>query len=327
MKRDRTKWVGLSGVLLFGVLSGCASVSIPRDLSVARQTYNQAAGGPAARLAPAELEEAHAALLQAEDTFRKNDDNQRTSDLAYIATRKAEIADAAARRIMAERQAALAMNELDQLKKHAQQATQEELEKMKRELASREQELRSKEERDKLEAQIAEKEKELARSRQELAMQERQLESARKERAEALSREQAAIESLKQVAQVKEEARGMVITLSGSVIFPTAQHKLLPIAKQRLDQVAEVLKENTDQSIVVEGYTDSVGRADYNEALSQQRAEAVRDYLIEQGVDRDRIKAVGKGEASPVASNRTPEGRAMNRRVEIVLSKERSKID
>jgi outer membrane protein OmpA-like peptidoglycan-associated protein len=104
------------------------------------------------------------------------------------------------------------------------------------------------------------------------------------------------------------------------VLFETGQSDLLPGAQDRLNRVADFLK-NSPRSVVVEGYTDSTGSASKNQKLSTQRAESVRDYLVAQGVPSDRITAQGKGASSPVASNAKSEGRAMNRRVEIVLQK------
>jgi len=129
-----------------------------------------------------------------------------------------------------------------------------------------------------------------------------------------------AMESLNKIAQVKEEARGMVITLSGQVLFVTGKSELLPAARDQLDQVAAALKDQGEMKpMVVEGYTDSVGSDATNLKLSKDRAEAVRTYLVSKGVPADKITSVGKGEASPVASNDTPEGRANNRRVEIIV--------
>lgn len=102
--------------------------------------------------------------------------------------------------------------------------------------------------------------------------------------------------------------------LSGvSYGFDSAE--LNPGGAEILDEVAVRLQENPDVAIVIEGYTDDRGAAEYNQALSQRRAESARDYLVEQGVAAERVSAVGRGEADPVASNDTEEGRAQNRRV------------
>jgi outer membrane protein OmpA-like peptidoglycan-associated protein len=134
-------------------------------------------------------------------------------------------------------------------------------------------------------------------------------------------REQLAQE-LNRIANVKQENRGTIVTLPGSVVFSVGKAELRPMAQQRLQMVVNALKElPKSESFTVEGYTDSTGTATLNNALSQQRAEAVRDYLIAHGIDGDRIRAIGLGEQNPVDANATAEGRAANRRVEIVISR------
>jgi outer membrane protein OmpA-like peptidoglycan-associated protein len=145
---------------------------------------------------------------------------------------------------------------------------------------------------------------ELAQERQARAAAEAQLADSRKQ--------------IEHYARVQETARGTVITLGGGVLFASGKAELLPEAQDRLSQVANFLK-GSQRPVLIEGYTDSHGSATKNHALSEKRAQAVSDFLTSQGVPADRVQAVGKGEASPVASNSTPSGRAMNRRVEIVL--------
>jgi outer membrane protein OmpA-like peptidoglycan-associated protein len=125
--------------------------------------------------------------------------------------------------------------------------------------------------------------------------------------------------SLQEIAKVKEEARGMVITLSGAVLFATGKYELLPIARSKLDEVAKAVGDQGYKSILVEGHTDSVGKASDNDTLSLKRAESVRTYLISRGIPSDKIRASGLGSSRSVADNSTPDGRANNRRVEIVV--------
>lgn len=89
--------------------------------------------------------------------------------------------------------------------------------------------------------------------------------------------------------------------------------------KQRLSRVIELLREMPGIDVQVVGYTDDTGLAEYNLALSLRRAEAVRDYVVSRGIDSTRLSAAGHGESSPIVSNGTPEGRAVNRRVEFVV--------
>ncbi|MFZ6185090.1 OmpA family protein [Nannocystis pusilla] len=139
-------------------------------------------------------------------------------------------------------------------------------------------------------------------------------------RAEAEQRAALAITALAEIAAVRSEPRGTVVTLSGSVLFASGKSELLPSATSRLTQVAEALvASDPGAHFLVEGYTDSKGRADFNQQLSEARAQAVRDFLVQHGVAADRIEARGLGETQPVASNATADGRANNRRVEIVI--------
>ena len=124
---------------------------------------------------------------------------------------------------------------------------------------------------------------------------------------------------LAKLAAVKEEARGLVITLSGSVLFASNQSTLLPAATDRLNKVADALLVTKERKLTVEGYTDSQGSSSYNMVLSQKRADVVRTYLISRGYPGDLIQARGIGEENPIANNNTAEGRANNRRVEIVV--------
>jgi len=150
--------------------------------------------------------------------------------------------------------------------------------------------------------------------------------AAESARAEAEQRAQNADERAKEaevklskLAMVSEEPRGMVITLSGSVLFASNQAVLLPDAERRLDEVAKALLATKERKIVVEGYSDARGSDTYNLDLSRRRAEAVRAYLVSRGYDPDLISAEGMGKARPVSNNTTAEGRANNRRVEIVV--------
>lgn len=143
---------------------------------------------------------------------------------------------------------------------------------------------------------------------------------AASERQARVSAEQKTRDALATIAGMKatESDRGLVLTLSGSVLFATGKSVLLPAAQSRLDEASKALKED-GRSLVIIGHTDSAGADDMNQKLSLARAEAVRAYLVKQGVASDRVKAEGAGETQPIADNATAEGRANNRRVEIVI--------
>jgi outer membrane protein OmpA-like peptidoglycan-associated protein len=125
--------------------------------------------------------------------------------------------------------------------------------------------------------------------------------------------------SLEEMGKVKEEARGTVITLDGSVLFASGKYDLLPIARQKLTDIAHALKDQGFKKITVEGHTDSRGSESTNRMLSENRAMAVRTLLVSEGIEPDKITAIGLGESRPIADNSTPEGRANNRRVEIIV--------
>ncbi len=109
------------------------------------------------------------------------------------------------------------------------------------------------------------------------------------------------------------------LVLSGDTNFEFNKAALLPAAYPMLNKLAETMKQNPDTRWQIIGNTDAVGSESYNMKLSRERAQSVINYLVEHGIDRDRFELIANGENNPVASNKTPEGRAMNRRVEIKL--------
>ncbi len=267
--------------------AACSSAIPPQELVNARTEYDKANNGMAAQLDPADLHSAKVMLNAAERSFNDKGDVQETRDLSYAALRTVQVAEARAR-------------------------TKDAVGERDRTLA----ELHSAEE-----AALQGSSAALAQSKERLAAQGVQLDNERARREAAERRAAHAADALARIAAVKQDTRGMVLTLSGSVLFVTNKADLLSTARTKLDEVAKVLTQDyTDGSkIVVEGYTDSRGSQQLNDALSQRRAESVRDYLISRGVPADRIGAVGKGPANPVADNNSAEGRADNRRVEIVV--------
>ena len=133
----------------------------------------------------------------------------------------------------------------------------------------------------------------------------------------------AAADSLRMQLQgmtARSEARGQVMTISGEA-FASGQSALRAEARDNLQKVIDLIDANPGASVLIEGHTDSQGSANLNQVLSQRRAEAVRDALIQKGVDGSRLRAVGLGKDRPVADNGTAEGRARNRRVEVVVEK------
>jgi outer membrane protein OmpA-like peptidoglycan-associated protein len=269
----RTMSYKISFVLgLLPLVAACAASLPPAELIDARAAYNKAAAGPAAQLNPAQLHVAQEQLALADRSFDKDGDTFRTRDEAYVAERKAELADVQARTTEANQQINLAAKEV--------QLTQA---------------------------------RDLQSARTQLVQTREQLAAATAAMAE--------LAALKTVQNVKHEDRGTVITLSGSVLFASAKYELLSSAQETLSNVANALaKSDPTSKIIVQGYTDSQGALGYNETLSQNRAQTVLGFLTSHGIAADRISARGFGPANPVATNDTAEGRANNRRVEIVIS-------
>ena len=123
------------------------------------------------------------------------------------------------------------------------------------------------------------------------------------------------------VLQTRDTARGLIVNMS-DVLFDTGKYSLRPLAREKLAKVAGIVSGHPGLRLDVEGHTDSVGGAEYNQGLSEQRGAAVRDYLVQQGMPVSSVTAKGFGETQPVASNDTAQGRQQNRRVELVISGE-----
>ncbi len=277
--------LGAAAVSALFTLSSCAPV-IPAELSNARSAYRRASQGPASQVVPAELHKAMDALNRAEVAFQDEPRAQSTRDLAYVAERKAELAEALAGQVVDKRAKAQADDQFQKKQAEIQASTKGALADTRAELGQAEQ--------GRHDAEVK------------TAATEAQLKTV-----------QDAMDKL----GAKEEARGLVITLSGSVLFASNQDTLLPAAQTRLEQVAAALLANRQRSLTIEGHTDSRGSIDHNLDLSRRRADAVRSFLISRGYDGDLIQATGIGESRPVARNTSADGRANNRRVEIIVAR------
>jgi outer membrane protein OmpA-like peptidoglycan-associated protein len=126
-------------------------------------------------------------------------------------------------------------------------------------------------------------------------------------------------EQLNKILETRDSARGLIVSMS-DVLFDTGQYSLKPGAREKLAKVAGILIAYPSLNIAVGGYTDNVGGDDMNQKLSENRAGAVRDYLVVQGVAANSVSATGFGNTLPVASNDNSAGRQENRRVELVVS-------
>lgn len=301
------------------LLTGCAA-TLPSELASARTAYLSASEGPAASLVPAELHKARESLALAEAAFKDDPRGYHTRDLAYVAQRKAELAQALAVSAAAQRNAAVANSQYQATQDAIMLDTRSQLGAAQSSLTS------SQVAAARSADQLAASQAEAARTAGQLTASEyagaetaAQLAASESGRADAEARASAAMAALARLAAVREESRGLVITLSGSVLFRSDEATLLPEASSRLGDVADALAGSRDRALLVEGHTDSQGSEAHNQDLAQRRAEAVRAFLIERGSEPSRTRAVGIGEARPIADNATAEGRANNRRVEIIL--------
>ena len=273
--------------------SACGGERLPpKALTDAREQYLQTKDGVAMQLDPTDVHEADVALQKAEQAWRDSPDDPSSIDLAVVADRKAQIAQATAATIKAQQDAQVA-------KQQGAAMTASQLANAKGQLGQ-------------TQAQLGQTQMQLQQQQVASAAQAAQL-------ADMQAKLKDARDTIAKIAAVKEDDRGMVITLQGEVLFKTGKYDLKAGAMAKLDQIAEALK-GKEQPIVVYGYTDNVGALDMNNTLSQNRAQAVRDYLVTKGIPQDLISAQGKGPADPISDNTSVEGRASNRRVEMVVS-------
>jgi outer membrane protein OmpA-like peptidoglycan-associated protein len=293
------------------VLAGCGAAVAPTELHTARDAFKKAEGSSAPQLAPVQLDEARQALTKAETAFKNGDDDQDVKDLSYVAQRRSELALSATNLEQAKRDAAQARSDKETTQTAMLNSTAANLSKTKEALRNEQRTV----EDDKRRLDEAAK-----KGKEEVARVQKQLDDEKKAREEAEKKAAAAMASLQEIAKVKEESRGVVITLSGSVLFATGKSDLLPIAQDKLGEVAKALKDQGFKKIIVEGHTDARGSATQNMDLSRARAEAVRSFLVSRGIPSDKIEANGIGSNRPVADNNTADGRANNRRVEIVVT-------
>lgn len=286
------------------LLAACVSVPVTSPgLDEARTLYDRAASdADAARSAPLELRSAQQALTRAEAALKSGDDMATVEHYAYLARQRSATALQAGEIAKAEQAVAASGSERDRI---LMQARSREADKA---LSQAEQE-RAESERARMQAQASTADAEAARKAADAQL-------AAAQSAEAKS---ARLESQLTALEAKQTERGMVLTL-GDVLFDTSRAELNPGAFSTIDRLATFMRENPERSLLVEGYTDSVGSDAYNLSLSQRRAEAVRAALLGRGIDGARITTSGMGKASPVASNDTASGRQRNRRVEIVIS-------
>ena len=172
-------------------------------------------------------------------------------------------------------------------------------------------------ERDKAAAEAARAHAEAARIAAEAQAQQARTAAEQADREKAALREQLR-QQLNQVLDTRETARGLIVNLS-DVLFDTGSATLKPGTREKLARVSGILLSHPDLTLQIEGHTDSVGEAVYNQRLSESRADSVRAYLVAQGIAATSVTTSGFGETHPVTSNETPAGRQQNRRVELIV--------
>jgi outer membrane protein OmpA-like peptidoglycan-associated protein len=300
-------------ILLVGtvlVLGACASS--PKSTSLLEQVhaeYSQAQANPKiATHAAMEMQAATEAMGKA-DTAAKGRESLETIDkLAYLTKQKIALATEVASRKSSEAEIASSAAVRDQVRldQRTVEANQA-----------------------RMKAEDAERAAQAARNAAAVATQQKNVAQANESEAqrlaaEAIARNQQLEAQLSELAAKKTE-RGLIITL-GDVLFSVDQAKLNADGARMVQRLATVLQQNPKRAVLVEGFTDSTGTASHNQELSERRAMAVRDALLDTGVARSQISVRGYGESYPVAANDTAMNRQLNRRVEIVLSDERGVI-
>ena len=260
-----------------------------RVMAVKQRAEDEAQAQAAAEKKAAEEREAKARADAEAEAKRRAD--------AEAAQKQAETAKAEAEKMKAEAEAAAA--DAARQKEAAEKATAE---------AVAQQQA--------LAAETAKAQQAAAQSDQLRQQAEQMRQQAEKEKQELRAR---LLQQLNTILSTRDTARGLIANMS-DVLFKTGSFELLPGARERLAKVSGIVLAYPSLHLQIEGHTDSVGTDDYNQTLSEKRADAVRDYLVQQGIAADSIEARGLGKTLPIASNETPEGRQQNRRVELVLS-------
>jgi outer membrane protein OmpA-like peptidoglycan-associated protein len=300
--------LGTAGALL---LAGCATEPTRSpQLEQARAQVQALEADPLAQQAAGQdLQYAHANLHDAEDALAHHAPLSVVDHFAYLAERHAEAGQARAAAARAQEEIARAQDDRNRLL-----------------LEAREREaMNAKEQAQNAQQQALAAQRQAQLTREQLEEQQRQAQLTREQLEEQQRQAQATQDQLaaaqQQLADLKARRteRGLMVTLS-DVLFDTGQATLKPGAGLALDRLANYMRQNPQTKILIEGHTDSIGSEEYNQALSQRRADAVASALESRGVPADSIRAMGRGKDFPVATNATVAGRQQNRRVEVVFS-------
>jgi outer membrane protein OmpA-like peptidoglycan-associated protein len=286
------------------LLGACSTVptSTP-TLDEARASFVAANNNPqVAANAPLEFKQASDALEQANQAAAKRESLANVDKLAYLAKQRIATAQEVAKAKSAEAEIQNAGRERTQVQLEARTA---EAERARREAAQ-------------AQAQAQNAQAQVADARAQTADAQAQAQSAQAQAAQ-LAERAARLEALLIDLHAQKTERGMVVTI-GDVLFATDRAELNANGVATVRKLADVMAQNPDRTVLVEGFTDSTGSAAHNQDLSERRAASVAQGLIGMGIPRERVATRGYGAAYPVASNDTASSRQQNRRVEIVLS-------
>ena len=293
-----------AALAIVALMSACASTPTTTSLlESTRNEYRQLELNPnSTSFAQVEMKQASDAMREANLSAERRESAEKVDKQAYLARQKIALTDEVIKKKVAESDVAAAAKERDfiRLNQRTNEANQ----------------ANANAQQSQLNAQMAQAD--AAQAQRIAADAQRATDDARAKTAEAQARNAALEAQLADLAAKKTE-RGMVITL-GDVLFGTGQSTLTPDGMRSAQKLADVLKQNTARTVLVEGFTDSTGSAAFNQELSSRRAAAVRDALMQMGVAANRVNVRGYGEAYPVSGNDSAAGRQLNRRVEIVLS-------
>ena len=293
-----------AALAIVALMSACASTPTTTSLlESTRNVYRQLELNPnSTSFAQVEMKQASDAMREANLSAERRESAEKVDKQAYLARQKIALTDEVIKKKVAESDVAAAAKERDfiRLNQRTNEANQ----------------ANANAQQSQLNAQMAQAD--AAQAQRKAADAQRATDDARAKTAEAQARN-AALEAQLVDLAAKKTDRGMVITL-GDVLFGTGQSTLTPDGMRSAQKLADVLKQNTARTVLVEGFTDSTGSAALNQELSSRRAAAVRDALMQMGVAANRVNVRGYGEAYPVSGNDSAAGRQLNRRVEIVLS-------
>jgi len=274
----------------------------PLELYEAVNAVQIAEAGGADKYAADSMATAKTALRNAQDLDMHKGDRKQTITYAREAVQAAEDARIITiRKLKAEDEAAALKARQDA---EAQEALAQQQAQQAQQIAQQQAEQRAEAERNAEAARQAQADAE--RARQQAAQQTEQMRERLRQQLSA-------------VLQTRETARGLIMNMS-DVLFDFNKYTLKPDAREKLAKISGILLAYPGLKLQVEGYTDNVGSDEYNQKLSEQRAEGVKDYLVSQGVAENAVSSQGYGKSNPVADNSTSAGRAQNRRVQLVVS-------